>query len=226
MRAIIRRISCTLLAGAALASTGCGLLDAVPGTWSGQIQLLQFPTGSNAIHLTIATATASSVTGKVLFGGGPMLAPATNAAALYPPSAATLPANDTPEGGLDIEGFEYTIAEGSFAGSQLQFEVDVSELWESWCKLQTPVVMETPHPTPGAPTTFWCGPPGVPPNGTNAQNQCPGFCTCTETACTAQPVSVSPISFDMNQSGDQLSGSVLGVTVQGDDVRELVMTKQ
>jgi hypothetical protein len=224
VRAIIGRILCACAAGAGLASSGCGLLDTVPGTWSGHVELLQFASGSDAIKMTIASASASSVTGTVLFGGGPLLAPATDPTAVYPPAGVTL---FDGSGVNEVEGFEYTIAEGTFVGGELQLSVNLFELWAGWCKLQTPVVMSSPHPVPEAPTVFGCGPTGNPPIGTDAQENCQLLCACTETACAAQTISQSgaPISLDLIQSDDQLSGSVLGLVGQ-DQVRDVVMTKQ
>jgi hypothetical protein len=224
MRGIIGRIVWVCAAGAGLASAGCELLDGgLPGTWSGHVELLQFASGSDALKVSIDAASTSAVTGKVLFGGGPLLPPATDPTVIYPPAGVTLFDSSTPD---SIEGFEYTIEEGSFDGSELSFSVDALELWAGWCALQTPVPMP-PFPMPAPQSAgFWCGQQN---DATDAQSECPSLCSCTESACAPLPLTPmnsnsAAISFDLLRSGDQLQGSVLGLL--GEEVRIATLTKQ
>jgi hypothetical protein len=98
--------------------------------WVGHLENHQFPDGSDTLTMTLDFAPGGQVTGSLLLGNGAILQPPTDPNVGYPPGntgAVTL-----------VEGFPYTILDGSLNGSQLSFDFSEYEVWTQWCALQTP----------------------------------------------------------------------------------------
>lgn len=193
--------------------------DDLSGTWTGHIELLQFASGSDKVTFDISAVHGSSVTGTVLFGDGTLLPPPTSATAVYPPSGVEL--FDNP-GTNEVEGFDYTMLDTDFANDRLQITLQLLQLWDGWCALQTPVANPEPHPASRA---YWCGPAVADPTlGTDEQQDCEIICQCTATSCTAGPTSTAAISFDLMLEGGALQGSVGGL-VGGNQTRNVTLTQ-
>jgi hypothetical protein len=101
-------------------------------SWTGSLESYQFASGSNAVTVSFATDPSGVVVGTVTLGSGSPPPPATDPNATYPPGASQVLPNTV------VEGFPYTIARGTLAGSRLGFTIWETEVWSGWCALQTP----------------------------------------------------------------------------------------
>jgi hypothetical protein len=203
-------------------------------------QLLNFTPasgGSKSLQLTLRTAPDGTVTGTLVFGGGPLLPPATDPNVGYPPGIA--------DGGIfdlvavaywSFEHFPFTLLDGSLDGSRLSFAVDMSELWARWCALQTTIYPLSPAMwvDAGDASEFGtsCPPGGVaylgaglcpgsdPQPGLVQQVDCAKLTLCHRCACTlarcwvrAAVQAESLLHFDLQLAGSRADGSVLGLGV-------------
>jgi hypothetical protein len=98
--------------------------------WSGHFENYQLPDGSDALTMTLEFAAGGKVTGSLLLGDGALLQPPSDPSVGYPPGAQFSLADL-------VEGFPYTILDGSLSGSHLTFQVAEYEVWTTWCALQT-----------------------------------------------------------------------------------------
>jgi hypothetical protein len=93
-------------------------------------------------RITIGESAQTGVCGNVVYGEGVPPPPATDPDARYPSreSGYGLGAGGGPAGWGPMQGVPYTILEANTLGpSRVRFKVSVSELWQSWCALQTPI---------------------------------------------------------------------------------------
>jgi hypothetical protein len=97
--------------------------------WSGHLQNHQFSDGSDALTMTLDFAADGTVTGSLLLGSGSTLQPPTDPNVGYPPGTSG-------QVGA-VEGFPYTILDGTSSGPHLMFHVAEYEVWAQWCALQT-----------------------------------------------------------------------------------------
>lgn len=190
----------------------------IVGAWEGYVENYMFPSGSDAVHLTITAANGAHVCGKVSFGTGTPPAPATDPNVGYPPSIEESAARSAGAGGsanfdAASEAYPLTILNGQATSTRVQFQVDTKELWKGWCELQTPYLQS------GAdygciPASGWASAGG---NGCFLNNGAPldcakaqlcssAICTCTARGCTVSPQ--GDVSFDLHvQSANEFSGS-------------------
>ena len=107
-------------------------------SWTGYVENFKFPSGSSAIHFTIATDASGNVAGQIVFGQGPPPPPATDPNIGYPPALEA-----SYSGGLLIitsyiaEGYVYQIDRGTLVSDRLRFGIANEQLWAGWCALQT-----------------------------------------------------------------------------------------
>ncbi len=191
--------------------------------WSGYVENYQFDSGSDALTVTLSAMSSTAVTGHVKFGAG-LVGPFTN------PEA---PGNGynglgQPPYRLAIEGFEYTVVDGTFDGSRLQFSIAETEVWQSWCALQPPIADAVnpgqyeclpnyggvgveggstcflQNPTTGVIERVGCGAAGLclPPPLT--------ICVCDAHTCGLDMP--ARVHFDVQVSGSKMDGSEAGLT--------------
>lgn len=198
-------------------------LDAIE-SWTGYLENYQFASGSDSVRLSFATDPTGVVVGTITFGTGAAPPSATDPNDTYPPGASqVLP--DT-----IVEGFPYTIAMGTLAGSRLRFTIWRTELWSGWCALQTPI-SGNPSCLPygaeiqiDAAGCFYqnplTGPPG--PISCSKVTLCTrGVCVCTDAACMAS-FEFGGVEFDVALSGTAGSGNAATI---GGDIRNVRLTK-
>ena len=219
-----------LLALAAALAMACGgqvnsTPDAAPatldGTWVGYLENYKFPSGSDAVTLTL-TNNAGVLTGTASFGNGPAPPPPTDPNAAYPPGF-TGGMQFTPS--LYMEGFVFTVLDGTFDGSRVQLGVQSTEVFKLYCGLQTQIWGQASDG--GAP--YACLPNWgfLDMNGscssTNPRDPTQiiaypceklalcnsSVCQCTQTSC-ALPVATPTIHFDMVFTPGSLDGSIAG----------------
>ena len=150
------------------------------------------------------------------------------------------------------EQFAFTIQNGTFDGTRLQFGINQAELWKQWCELQTPYPFWTesgcsaddagPCDDDGGIGGYWC----LPNCGfTNASGNCTLNCgpndsqmtpidcgklslcraggVCTCTA-TSCDVPLGPVGthFDLRVDGESMAGTVVGVEQLGTPSNEAI----
>jgi hypothetical protein len=112
--------------------------------WIGHLVNHQFANGSNALTMTLDFAPGGEVTGTLLLGDGALLLPPTDPNVGYPPGN---------QGVISlVEGFPYTILDGTLSGAHLNIQISEYEVWTQWCALQTPYLVEAGNDA---------GPPGA-----------------------------------------------------------------
>ena len=104
------------------------------GAWSGPIDNVAFPSGSGAVAFTLSQ-NGTAITGTLVFGKGPAPPAPTDPNAKYPPDLA-VSALSQPLPNDYVEGFVFTIANGTFDGSRLQFGVVAEDVFAAYCALQ------------------------------------------------------------------------------------------
>jgi hypothetical protein len=157
MKNLIVSLSCF---GLVLACGGQGALDVGDETgktgqalsdyaasWDGYAEAFAFPgDGKDRVRLTLDENGA----GVLRVGDEALFPPAAEPDGLYPPTFAL---TGQPDGSLARSlrglrsGFEFAISGASVSGARLKFRVDVGQIMDSWCALQTA------EPVPG----FSCG---------------------------------------------------------------------
>lgn len=199
------------------------------GTYTGYIESFTFPDGSDTLSMTIvANENAGAVTGTMVYGNAPMLAPPTSGDVGYPPGIAQTPV-------APLEGFAFTIVGGTYGGARLQVGVVQNELWKAWCELETPVPQYNGASDGGCGPLLGYGCLGdvSTEQGTNGcmvqscQQASPvpidcgkmklctvnglEVCTCTASACDVPVVAPGGIAFDMQFAPGHLDGTVKGL---------------
>jgi hypothetical protein len=205
------------------AATEAPLACAIDGTWTGEIDNENFPSGTGAMTLVVASDLASST---VVFGNTPPPPAPTDPNGVYPPGLSQgqlqMPApNDY------VEGFVYAAANPTFDGTNLALSVASTEVFQAYCALQPETWADGADG--GAP--YACLPPwgffcngqtetcvSTNPNDSSQtitysvekQDLCSpgGTCVCDATACNAQ--SVVDITFALACTGNALDGTMTG----------------
>jgi hypothetical protein len=197
-------------------------------SWTGYEEPGKFNSGSDAIVLTFAVDAAGVVAGTVVFGMGTPPPPATDPDAYYPPDLLKGPfgIQRLPLGaalGYVAEGYSYTFDGGSFDGHRLRFEVNMAQVWASWCALQTQGADGSSSCLPNWPGMG--GPSSVNSPVEDCEIQNPqtmkwysvscakmalcygaGPCTCTPASCTVVASGLGT-SFDLFIDGTTATGS-------------------
>lgn len=132
-----------------LSMFGCGDSESTfEGRWVGTLETGSLPSGANQVVLEIEAADIGEpVVGTLVFGEGP------------PPSEPSDPEIGWPVGvdpQLDAvpvaDGYVYESIDGTRTGDTLRIDIAITELWESWCALQTA------HPVGGGSPEAQCLP--------------------------------------------------------------------
>jgi hypothetical protein len=134
---------------ALLLLSSCGTTESTfEGRWVGVLQTGSLPSGSSQVVLEIMAANIGEpVVATLVFGEGP------------PPGEPTDPELGWPAG-VDpqleavpvADGYFYRSLDGTRTGDTLRIDIAITELWESWCALQTP------HPVGGGSPEAQCLP--------------------------------------------------------------------
>jgi len=201
-------------------------------SWTGWIENFTFKSGSDAITFSLAFDPNGRIAGQVVFGNGTPPPPATDPNAGYPDDKAMGPV-------FPIEGFAYTMVDGSITSNRIRFTVREHEPWTGWCALQTP----PSDVSSGNTGCVLAGNGGADP----ANDLClvwpagqkfdapvkvdcgkfflctSGVCFCSPTGCrlraaedqTAWGTDIPTMSFDMAYSGTIAMGDVIGVGLSG-----------
>lgn len=133
---------------AALLLSSCGTTEGgVEGQWIGVLQTGSLPSGSTQVVLDIESANIGEpVMATLVFGEGDGPGTATDAELGWPvgvdPQLEAVPVAD---------GFIYP-STGTRTGTTLRIDVAVTDLWQSWCSLQTA------HPVGGGSPEAQCLP--------------------------------------------------------------------
>jgi hypothetical protein len=143
-------------AGGADRIVGASALNLV-GTWSGSIDGFQFPSGSNAVTMTLIARPDDSVAGTLVFGNLPAPPPPTNPDVGYPPGVFSCTYGCTPHASY-YEGFPYTAHSLAFDGTELDLGIETLQVWNAWCQMQKSYPI--PAPTEGGAPLYGCLPPG------------------------------------------------------------------
>jgi hypothetical protein len=204
-------------------------------SWTGYAENFQFPSGSDAIKFSFAYDPSGQVVGQVILGSGTPPPPATDPNVGYPPGY-----NGFNVLFADAEGFPFSMVGGNFVFHRLRFAIEGTELWASWCALQTPPA----DGSDGCLPNFVSATVGedscsiTTANGKTTAVDCTkwylcegavGFssasvCLCTPTGCIPRP-GRNTISFDMFISDDTASGSVSGYLGTTGDTHNVHFTK-
>jgi hypothetical protein len=217
----------------------CSDSDGGCTVWTGYLENYHLLSGSDVVTLEMQLPQGpGTVTGSVVFGQGPLLAPPTDPNVGFPPI--TPPKNAIDCGpfrytGDALEYFPFTIEQGAFDGARLTFTLDSNEIFKQWCELQTVI-----FPANSSPPGYWCAPSSYQgcncaPSGCSDTSMlstsecysdpttgklvpiecgkmelCVGgsYCTCTSSHCTENVAMARMISFDMQVQSDRADGSV------------------
>jgi hypothetical protein len=192
-----------------------------PEVWVGHFVNHQLQDGSDMLTLTVQFAQDGTVTGALLLGDGAILAPPTDPNVSYPPYTTYFSVTA-------VEGFPYTIRDGTKSGSTVTLRVLENETWSQWCALQT----SYPKPDGGGALEFpyLCNPPGnieVNPTGCSLTDPatmktmpvdcnkyilCNYVCQCTATGCSLNLSANRPeyLGLSLVLTGDVATGTTSG----------------
>ena len=193
-------------------------------TWTGYVESYTFPRSkSDVVKLTFTELGDGGITGHAVFGSLPLFPPVTDPNVGYPyadSSADGLTAVDT----TTVEGFAFTLYNGSLSANRLQAGIDPREFQAQWCTYQTPYLQQAGS------DIYSCLPNGSASGGSSTQCDltlavygrtypvncnrwtfCGGLriCDCDGSACGS---SVDPArqdtKFDLQVNGTHADGSV------------------
>ncbi len=199
--------------------------------WIGHLVNHQFPDGSAALTMTLDFAPGGQVTGTVLLGDGALLRPPTDPNVGYPPGN---------QGVVSlVEGFPYTILDGTLSGAHLSVQFSEYEVWTQWCALQKPYLVQ-PGTDAGpasdaGPDIYDCVPAGAPgvtvgfgpmgcvmvdSDGASSPLDCgklrlcgglgPTVCQCSATACRVSTLPTPATSLDLVIARATADGTMTG----------------
>jgi hypothetical protein len=191
------------------------------GSWSGYVENFAFNDQSDAVTLTFRNAPPG---GQVVFGDSPPLAPPSDPNVGYPGGLQLEPMH--PSTSAPYPGFAFTLMKTSLDGQRLQFDIAPTELWTTWCQLQTPILDEV-----NADMSYGCvhnwatsfgGPQGCSQTDPATRQQVPidcgklalcqfgsGVCGCTAQGCAV--TLVTSVHFDLVMAAAKADGSVKGL---------------
>jgi hypothetical protein len=200
-----------------------------PTTWTGHVDDsdnpdFEFPSGSNAIRLTLAVDAYGQVAGMVWLGNGQPPPPATDPEVGYP-TEPWVRSNQYGElSSYWAEEFGYSMTNGASLPDHLRFSIDNHELWSGWCALQpTTWANDGGSFLPNwdsTSATLASGQPYCyqtnPANNQVVVRDCgklslwsSGVCTCSTTSCDYDPsLSDSMAVFDLALSNGTAAGTV------------------
>ncbi|HEX4406092.1 MAG TPA: hypothetical protein VH560_14740, partial [Polyangia bacterium] len=194
-------------------------------SWTGYIENATFRSGSDSFKLTFAADANGNIAGTAIFGQGTPPPPATDPNMTYPPGAAYIGNIISPMG--LTEGFTYPIEQGTFTTQRLRVQINLAELYASWCALQTGASVVNG----GCAPSNWAGRA----NGNSlCQLQNPttkqwvtincvkfslcsfyGPCACGAATCSASTMStLGQVSLDIALDGDTGAGAIMGTGTQ------------
>jgi hypothetical protein len=208
------------LAGGCNSNTALGT-ETGEQSWTGSIENYMFHSGSNALALIFATDAKGVVKGTIVFGMGTPPAPATDPNVGYPPDllSSTGFASGEPLVGAAYvaEGFPYAFDGGSLSSQRLQIKIDMGQLWDGWCALQTPQTDGSSGCLPnGAPTfdsrgctqdNFDTGQSDPVDCGKLDLCATPSQCACTSAGCVSAGADNENVFLNVVVTGDTASGT-------------------
>jgi hypothetical protein len=109
-------------------------------TWTGYVENFMFPSGSDALTLTVAADSQGNPVGTIVLGHTTPPAPATDPNVGYPPGYGIgISELNTIAGPVDfyVEGYPYPFDQGALTPQRLHFTANLEQLWAGWCALQT-----------------------------------------------------------------------------------------
>ncbi|MBO6935653.1 MAG: hypothetical protein JJ863_11785 [Deltaproteobacteria bacterium] len=219
-------LRCLSWAVAALALTSsCGDPDpdstTLDGVWVGVLETGSLPSGSNQITVDVESAEIGMpVVATVVFGEGAAPPPPTDPDLGWPmgvdPNLEAVPVAD---------GYVYPSHQGTRTGNDLQIDVAVTELWDSWCALQTPYSINDTTEAQCLPNRPWDATPFECMVEGDAENpdmpvDClkltlcrrTRVCTCTTTdGCVPSTVGLT-LEIDLTIDGDEALGTIRWVS--------------
>jgi hypothetical protein len=194
-------------------------------TWTGYVENFMFPSGSDALTITVAADSQGNAVGTITLGHGTPPAPATDPNIGYPPSLETTSAaaglvGEAPD--FYAEGYPYAFDQGALAPQRLKFTAKLNQLWTGWCSLETEAgdsgtcLPSTGGMASGDGTSCAYGDPSHP--GKYIPVDCGKFalcgitsvCTCTASGCTLNSSMGGAFSLDIAISGGTANGSLEG----------------
>jgi hypothetical protein len=222
-----RDASGTIITDAGPSGPDVGVLGASQ-SWTGYVENYQFPSGSDLISITFASDAAGNMVGTVTMGTGTPPPLATDPNVGYPPIVTTLSQNALASFGpaqYVAEGFGYPMDDGILLADRMRIDVNLYDLWQSWCALETPPVDGSGFCVPD-----WSGIDSQstsgqaicslinPANNQPVQVDCgkellcqAAICACNANSCTARQGSNSgKLSFDLSITNERADGSVIG----------------
>jgi hypothetical protein len=196
-------------------------------TWTGYIEDVTFPSGSTVVKMTLPEDGRCPIEGTITFGEGPPLPPVTDPDVGYPPGIA-------PSAYVTYlaEGNPFHMLNVMQLGAGFRFEVAHSEIWTSWCSMQT--ALDPGSNTCGHDWTTREGPDGCSLLDPTTNQWTPidcgkmylcnrqQWCRCDATGCAvgARPPSEAPVlGTDIKVllpevTGDKINGMASG-TING-----------
>jgi hypothetical protein len=210
----------------------------VAGVWTGYLENLQFPSGSDAVSLTFAEDATGAGTLTVVLGSAAALPPPpTDPGQVWPvPTEDTTTLKNYPR---IAEGFAYPAHEVVWEGSRVKFKVASAQAWTVWCGLQTSYPSNNYPPgqyscVPGGSGAFSWGPDAGGGPATCFGEDCKsltdipvtcgqlalcvsgGRCACNTTGCGPSPL--HDLSFDLTFAGASATGSGTGLATGATNV--------
>jgi hypothetical protein len=211
----------------ACAAATQALSSASVGHWTGYLENYAFPSGSDAVDLSLHVEADGSLAGEVVLGQGPAPAPPTDGSVAWPPGYP--PANNNWYA-KPLEGFRHHLINVEWTALRLKFDLNVREAWGSWCRLQTSYnlfrFVVPAGDTDQVPAVWGCSPTGdgrctenlsADPNAAPVPVDCGwatlcdqftgvGVCECNAAGCDAKTEPY--VSFDIALRDDEGNGSV------------------
>lgn len=202
--------------------------------WEGYVEAYQFDSGSDRVRLVLD----ENGDGTFSFGDGQPWPQPTDPDTAFPferfadPSGYSFENIPTP-----IEGFAYHVGGALVEDERLRAATPASQVFDAACAIQTPVLVDQsvpngdePGPVPpvaaiGSPE-YSClselgyseGPPGSCFTGLSGQavsctkaRLCSNHCECTATLCSARAESELRLDAALNDAGDRLEGTLVGL---------------
>jgi hypothetical protein len=124
------------------------------GRWTGYIESFTFPSGSDALDLTLQSETDGTFSGQLVMGAGTMPPPPTDPNVGWPPP----PYSYAHQGPL-LEGAVYHVVNLRWTALRLRFDVLVLQPWGPWCELQSSYVDGFEVLPSGNQPLYGCAPP-------------------------------------------------------------------
>jgi hypothetical protein len=197
------------------------------GVWEGAATAdppFNVPPHLERFRVTIGGTTETGACGSVVYGEGVPPPPASDADSRYPSAETGFLENETGFGGTTgswgpMPGVSYTMLDTATDEMRVRFTVSLSELWNGWCALQTPVSTSIGYrclPSVGGGTNPDGGCYLSLPGGQNEPVDClkwalcsrAGACSCNAQECVAsQRESYTYVEADLHFAGNDAWGT-------------------